>query len=97
MRTGIEGGAVKVSGAKGFAPPRDYKVSRNETGAGGRGYIAGPYAVLLHAQVCATYMDGFRATAVCPLGGSRAAEKARRTAESIIKRSVCQCRNICEA
>ncbi|XP_019711559.1 uncharacterized protein LOC109506949 [Hippocampus comes] len=59
---GIEGGAVKVSGAKGFAPPRDYKV-------------------------CATYMDGFRATAVCPLGGSRAAEKARRTAESIIKRT----------
>ncbi|XP_061524734.1 uncharacterized protein lratb.1 isoform X1 [Phycodurus eques] len=59
---GVEGGAVKVSGAKGFAPPRDYKV-------------------------CATYMDGFRATAVCPLGGPRAAEKARRTAESIIKRT----------
>lgn len=37
-------------------------------------------------QVCATYMDGFRATAVCPVGGPRAAEKARRTADSIIKR-----------
>lgn len=31
-------------------------------------------------------MDGFRATAVCPVGGPRAVEKARRTAESIIKR-----------
>ncbi|XP_077401505.1 uncharacterized protein LOC144035593 [Vanacampus margaritifer] len=59
---GIEGGAVRVSGARGFAPPSDYKV-------------------------CATYMDGFRATAVCPLGGPRATEKARRTAESIIKRT----------
>ncbi|XP_077445698.1 uncharacterized protein LOC144066198 isoform X3 [Stigmatopora argus] len=59
---GVDGGAVRVSGAKGSAPPRDYKV-------------------------CATYMDGFRATAVCPLGGPRAAEKARRTAESIVKRT----------
>ncbi|KAM7376895.1 hypothetical protein PAMA_013594 [Pampus argenteus] len=38
-------------------------------------------------KVCATYMDGFRATAVCPVGGPRAAEKARRTADSIIKRT----------
>ncbi|KAK1802751.1 hypothetical protein P4O66_021298 [Electrophorus voltai] len=38
-------------------------------------------------KVCATYMDGFRATAVCPVGGPRAVEKARRTAESIIKRT----------
>uniref|UniRef100_A0A3P8UZP4 Si:ch73-132f6.5 n=1 Tax=Cynoglossus semilaevis TaxID=244447 RepID=A0A3P8UZP4_CYNSE len=37
-------------------------------------------------KVCATYMDGFRATAVCPVGGPRAAEKARRTADSIVKR-----------
>lgn len=37
-------------------------------------------------QVCATYMDGFRATVVCPVGGPRAAEKSRRTADSIIKR-----------
>uniref|UniRef100_A0A3Q3J5W4 Uncharacterized protein n=1 Tax=Monopterus albus TaxID=43700 RepID=A0A3Q3J5W4_MONAL len=58
---GVEGGAVRVSGAKGFAPSPHYKV-------------------------CATYMDGFRATAVCPVGGPRAVEKARRTAESIIKR-----------
>lgn len=42
--------------------------------------------VLSSLQVCATYMDGFRATAVCPVGGPRAAEKARRTADSIIKR-----------
>ncbi|XP_066516905.1 uncharacterized protein [Hoplias malabaricus] len=38
-------------------------------------------------KVCATYMDGFRTTAVCPVGGPRAAEKARFTAESIIKRT----------
>lgn len=59
---GVDGGAVRVTGAKGFAPSHDYKV-------------------------CATYMDGFRATAVCPVGGPRAAEKARRTAESIVKRT----------
>ncbi|XP_067436774.1 uncharacterized protein lratb.1 [Thunnus thynnus] len=59
---GVEGGAVKVKGVKGFAPSHDYKV-------------------------CATYMDGFRATAVCPVGGPRAAEKARRTADSVIKRT----------
>ncbi|XP_034020027.1 uncharacterized protein lratb.1 isoform X2 [Thalassophryne amazonica] len=59
---GVEGGAVRVTGAKGFPPSQDYKV-------------------------CATYLDGFRATAVCPLGGPRAAEKARRTADAIIKRT----------
>ncbi|KAM6949264.1 uncharacterized protein FYW47_015669 [Aplochiton taeniatus] len=59
---GVEGGAVRVTGAKGHAPSGDYKV-------------------------CATYMEGFRATAVCPVGGVRATEKARRTAESIIKRT----------
>ncbi|XP_037542704.1 uncharacterized protein LOC119419435, partial [Nematolebias whitei] len=59
---GVEGGAVRVSGARGFPPSHDYKV-------------------------CATYMDGFRATAVCPVGGPRAAEKSRRTADSIIKRT----------
>uniref|UniRef100_A0A3B3YG29 Acyclic terpene utilisation N-terminal domain-containing protein n=2 Tax=Poecilia mexicana TaxID=48701 RepID=A0A3B3YG29_9TELE len=57
-----DGGAVRVTGARGLAPSPDYKV-------------------------CATYMDGFRATAVCPVGGPRAAEKARRTADSIIKRT----------
>ncbi|KAM4611638.1 uncharacterized protein ACJ7VT_012315 [Polymixia lowei] len=59
---GVEGGAVRVSGVRGYAPSHDYKV-------------------------CATYMDGFRATAVCPVGGPRASEKARRTADSIIKRT----------
>ncbi|XP_036413448.1 uncharacterized protein LOC118798187 isoform X2 [Colossoma macropomum] len=59
---GVNGGAVRVRGAKGSPPSSDYKV-------------------------CATYMDGFRTTAVCPVGGPRAAEKARRTAESIIKRT----------
>ncbi|KAJ8008509.1 hypothetical protein DPEC_G00105620 [Dallia pectoralis] len=59
---GVEGGAVRVTGARGFTPSKDYKV-------------------------CATYMDGYRATAVCPVGGPRATEKARRTADSIIKRT----------
>ncbi|XP_060716640.1 uncharacterized protein LOC132839596 isoform X1 [Tachysurus vachellii] len=59
---GVDGGAVKVGGAKGSPPSVDYKV-------------------------CATYMDGFRATAVCPVVGPRAAQKARKTAESIIKRT----------
>ncbi|XP_054457194.1 uncharacterized protein lratb.1 [Anoplopoma fimbria] len=59
---GVDGGAVRVTGARGSAPSHDYKV-------------------------CATYMDGYRATAVCPVGGPRAAEKARRTADSIIKRT----------
>ncbi|XP_075054510.1 uncharacterized protein LOC142140654 isoform X2 [Mixophyes fleayi] len=38
-------------------------------------------------KVCATYLDGFRATAVCVVGGPRAAEKGRRTAESILRRT----------
>ncbi|XP_037614872.1 uncharacterized protein lratb.1 isoform X2 [Sebastes umbrosus] len=59
---GVDGGAVRVTGAKGAAPSHDYKV-------------------------CATYMDGYRATAVCPVGGPRAADKARRTADSIVKRT----------
>ncbi|XP_053085664.1 uncharacterized protein LOC113524573 isoform X3 [Pangasianodon hypophthalmus] len=59
---GVEGGAVRVGGARGSPPSGDYKV-------------------------CATYMDGFRATAVCPVAGPRAAQKARKTAESIIKRT----------
>ncbi|XP_064417906.1 uncharacterized protein LOC102362635 isoform X2 [Latimeria chalumnae] len=59
---GVEGGAVKVQGAKGLPPSPHYKV-------------------------CATYLDGFRATAVCPIGGPRAVQKGRRTAESILKRT----------
>ncbi|GLD71927.1 uncharacterized protein AKAME5_002325100 [Lates japonicus] len=62
VEAGVDGGAVRVTGAKGFAPSHDYKV-------------------------CATYMDGFRATAVCPVGGPRAVDKARRTAESIVRRT----------
>ncbi|XP_032811308.1 uncharacterized protein LOC116942935 isoform X3 [Petromyzon marinus] len=38
-------------------------------------------------KVSATFLDGFRATAVCPIGGPRAAEKARRTADAILKRA----------
>ncbi|XP_044156128.1 uncharacterized protein LOC122942539 [Bufo gargarizans] len=38
-------------------------------------------------KVCATYLDGYRATAVCAVAGPRSAEKGRRTAESILKRT----------
>lgn len=44
--------------------------------------------VTLCHQVSASYHDGFRATAVCPMGGPKATEKGRRTAESILKRFV---------
>ncbi|XP_075786210.1 uncharacterized protein LOC102455426 isoform X1 [Pelodiscus sinensis] len=59
---GIEGGAVKIHGAKGSPPSTFYKVN-------------------------ATYLDGFRATAVCTVVGPKAVEKGRRTAESILKRT----------
>ncbi|KAI1238418.1 hypothetical protein IHE44_0013147 [Lamprotornis superbus] len=36
-------------------------------------------------KVNATYLDGFRATAVCPVGGPKAVQKAKRTAESILQ------------
>ncbi|XP_044536292.1 uncharacterized protein LOC123251170 [Gracilinanus agilis] len=38
-------------------------------------------------KVSASYLDGFRATAVCAIGGPRATEKGRRTAESILRRT----------
>ncbi|XP_038611179.1 uncharacterized protein LOC119935772 isoform X1 [Tachyglossus aculeatus] len=38
-------------------------------------------------KVNASYLDGFRATAVCPIGGPKAVEKGRRIAESILKRT----------
>ncbi|KAM7140474.1 uncharacterized protein WM277_013203 [Molossus nigricans] len=59
---GIEGGAVRIQGAKGSLPSSFYKVS-------------------------ACYHDGFRATTICPIGGPKAAEKGRRIAESILKRT----------
>ncbi|RMC13872.1 hypothetical protein DUI87_08955 [Hirundo rustica rustica] len=37
-------------------------------------------------KVNATYLDGFRATAVCPVGGPKAEQKAKRTAEAILQR-----------
>lgn len=37
-------------------------------------------------KVCSTYLDGFRITAVCCVGGKRAIEKGHKTAEAIIKR-----------
>ncbi|XP_043919433.1 uncharacterized protein LOC122794902 [Protopterus annectens] len=40
-----------------------------------------------HYKVCATYFDGFRATAVCAVGGPKSLEKGRKTAESILKRT----------
>lgn len=41
-------------------------------------------------KACATRLDGYSATAVCPVIGPAAAEKARRTAEAILAR----CRDI---
>ncbi|KAK4308655.1 hypothetical protein Pmani_019655 [Petrolisthes manimaculis] len=38
-------------------------------------------------KVTATYMAGFKATAVCCVGGRRSGEKGRRTAEAILARS----------
>lgn len=37
-------------------------------------------------KVSATYADGFRTTAVCPVIGPKAADKARKTASAILKR-----------
>ncbi|RMX40486.1 hypothetical protein pdam_00018819 [Pocillopora damicornis] len=38
-------------------------------------------------KVCATYADGFRATAVCPVGGPFASLKAKKTGEALLKRT----------
>ncbi|KAJ7419520.1 hypothetical protein WISP_53406 [Willisornis vidua] len=38
-------------------------------------------------KVNATYLDGFRATAVCPVGGPKAVQKGKRTAEAILQRT----------
>ncbi|XP_074849248.1 uncharacterized protein LOC142012601 isoform X2 [Carettochelys insculpta] len=59
---GIEGGAVKIHGAKGSPPSTFYKV-------------------------IATYLEGYRATAVCPVVGPQSVKKGRQTAESILKRT----------
>ncbi|XP_059820790.1 uncharacterized protein LOC132391519 isoform X2 [Hypanus sabinus] len=37
-------------------------------------------------KVCATYLDGYRTTVVCPVVGCQSVKKGRRTAESILKR-----------
>ena len=37
-------------------------------------------------QVNATYADGYRVVAVCPIIGPRAAEKAQKTADAILSR-----------
>ena len=41
--------------------------------------------------MCATYADGFRATAVCPVGGPFASLKARKTGEALLKRFAIYC------
>lgn len=43
-------------------------------------------------KVSATHPDGYRATALCPVVGPRAADKAIKTANSILARSVWICR-----
>lgn len=44
-------------------------------------------------KVCATFVDGFKATAVCCVGGPQSAQKARRVADAVLKR----CRRLFEA
>jgi len=38
-------------------------------------------------KVCATYLDGYKLTAVCPVAGGKARDKARATAEAILRRA----------
>ena len=47
----------------------------------------GRYHIIL-LKVSATHPDGYRATALCPVVGPRAADKAIKTANSILARSV---------
>ena len=37
-------------------------------------------------KVCATYADGYRLTAVCVIGGPKAAAKGHKTIEAILNR-----------
>ena len=38
-------------------------------------------------KVCATYLDGYKLTAVCPVAGGKARDKARATADAILRRA----------
>lgn len=40
-----------------------------------------------HPQVSTTYLDGYKATAVCAVGGPASAAKGHRTAQAILARS----------
>ena len=73
------GEAVRVSGAKGRAPSSLYKVMMIHNN-----YISYHLCPL---KVSATYADGYRATALCPVVGPRAADKAIKTTNSILARS----------
>ena len=78
------GEAVRVSGAKGRAPSSLYKVMMIHNN-----YVSyHNYYHLCPLKVSATYADGYRATALCPVVGPRAADKAIKTANSILARSV---------
>ncbi|XP_072111972.1 uncharacterized protein lratb.1 isoform X4 [Mobula birostris] len=98
--SGIEGGAVHVQGAKGLPPSDSYKNKVNYRGmreelaqVDWRRILARMTAAqrrlkflgIVH-KICATYFDGYRTTAVCPVGGCQSVKKGRRTAESILKR-----------
>ncbi|XP_052794703.1 uncharacterized protein LOC128227846 [Mya arenaria] len=52
-------------------------------------FVSGARGVASSSQykVSATYMDGYRMTAVCCVGGPRSKDKAERTAEAILKRT----------
>ena len=89
------GGAVLVSGAKGKPPPNNYKVSVH-VHVVQSAYIHCTRVYLFSAdcecsmQVSATYADGYRSIAVCPVVGPLAVEKAQKVSEAILSRSVAQ-------
>ena len=53
-------------------------------------FVISAYVSSNLSQVSTTYMDGYRATAVSPFIGPRAAEKAAKNADAILKRLVTQ-------
>lgn len=63
-----------------------HKVAQLSSKSLDTGYQFNDDVFLGYIQVCATYADGFRATAVCPVGGPFASLKATKTGEALLKR-----------
>ncbi|KAK2567860.1 hypothetical protein P5673_007744 [Acropora cervicornis] len=93
---GYNGGAVLVQGAYGEPATEFYKGCLQAQTVNEKPcllHLGVGYNVLelkfleSDSSVCATYTDGFRATAVCPIGGPFASLKARKTGEALLKRT----------